>query len=65
MMLTQVNGAPVVAEDQSSYQKPKISIVINEERYEFFYFLALPYLLHQWTTARLTGDLNFSVVGTF
>jgi len=50
MMLTQVNGAPVVAEDQSSYKKPNISIVINEERC-VFYFLASPYLSHQvWTT---------------
>ena len=33
LCLTQVNGTPVVAEEESFVQKAKISIVINEDRY--------------------------------
>lgn len=39
--ITQVNGTSIVAEDVSSDKKPKISIVINEERYDFN-FVVLP-----------------------
>ena len=36
--ITQVNGTSVVAEEESFGKKAKISIVINEERYDFGFF---------------------------
>jgi len=34
----QINGTSAIAEDESFGKKAKISIVINEDRYGFYFF---------------------------